>query len=117
MRLFKATYKNRADEKCKSKKWYLDFSDHLGRRHKIPAFESKKQSDALGRRIEELVSSKFAGQKPDTESQNWLNNLPHKFTQKLVSWGIIDEHRVSGTKIPSASLSLCVKSFSFLTDA
>ena len=104
MRLFKATYKNRDGQKCKSQKWYLDFSDHLGRRQKLPAFESKKQSEALGRQIEELISCKVAGQMPDTELQNWLNGLSYKFTKKFVSWGIIDERRVSGTKILASHL-------------
>ena len=72
MRLFKATYKNRSGQRCKSQKWYLDFSDHLGRRRKLSAFESKKQSEALGRQIEELISWKVAGQRPDAELQNWL---------------------------------------------
>ena len=90
MRLFKATYKNRSGEKCKSQKWYLDFSDHLGRRHKIPAFENKRQSEALGRQVEMLISCKVAGQRPDTELQRWIETLTRSFMKKFCSWGMID---------------------------
>jgi len=98
MRLFKATYKNRDGQKCKSQKWYLDFSDHLGRRHKIPAFESKKQSEALGRQIEMLISCKVAGQKPDTEQQRWLEGVPDKLRQRFVKIGLLDSKRAAAGK-------------------
>ncbi len=98
MRLFKATYKNRSGEKCKSQKWYLDFSDHFGRRHKIPAFESKRQSEALGRQVEELVSCKVAGQRPEAEQQRWLEGVPDKLRQRFVKIGLLDSKRAAAGK-------------------
>jgi len=98
MGIFKPTYTNQNGEKCKCRKWYLDFYDHLGRRHKLAGFESRKLSEALHRKIEDLTASKIAGQKPDAELQCWLNSLPYKFSKKFISWGIIDARRVSGTK-------------------
>ncbi len=98
MRLFKATYKNRSGEKCKSRKWYLDFSDHLGRRHKIPAFESKRQSEALGRQVETLISCKVVGQRPDAEQQRWLEGVPDKLRQRFVKIGLLDSQRAAAGK-------------------
>ena len=98
MRLFKATYKNRNGVKCKSLKWYLDFSDHLGRRHKIPAFENKRQSEALGRQVETLISCKVAGQRPDAEQQRWLEGVPDKLRQQFVKIGLLDSKRAAAGK-------------------
>ena len=98
MRLFKATYKNRDGQKCKSQKWYLDFSDHLVRRHKIPAFESKRQSEALGRQVEMLISCKVAGQRPDAEQQRWLEGVPDKLRQQFVKIGLLDSKRAAAGK-------------------
>ena len=76
----------------------MDLVDHNGIRHRIPAFESKKQSEALGRNIEALISCKAAGQRPDTELQRWFDVIPDRVIQKFVSWGILDSQRAEGGK-------------------
>ena len=98
MRLFKATYKDRNGEKCKARRWYLDFTDHNQIRHRIPAFENKRQSEALGRNIDALISCKVAGQRPDTELQRWIEVLPDRVIKKFVSWGLLDNQRAEGGK-------------------
>ena len=98
MRLFKAQYRDRDGQKRKSQKWYLDFAGHNGIRHRIPAFENKRQSEALGRNIEALISCKIAGQRPDTELQRWIEVLPDRVIKKFVSWGLLDNQRAEGGK-------------------
>ncbi|MBW8015745.1 MAG: hypothetical protein FVQ82_06125 [Planctomycetes bacterium] len=66
MRVFKAQFKNKSGETQKSKKWYIDFVDHAGARHRIPGFENKRRTEDFGRNIEDLVSTKSASQRPDT---------------------------------------------------
>jgi hypothetical protein len=48
MRTFKAQYKDKAGVTRKSKKWYVDIKDHQEIRHRIPGFENKRQTEALG---------------------------------------------------------------------
>ena len=78
MRIFKAQYKDKDGKTRKSGKWYLDFVDHIGVRHRMPGLENKRRTEDLGRNIEGLVSCKIAGEKPDKESQRWIEGLPSK---------------------------------------
>ena len=98
MRVYKATYKDRNDEKRKSAKWYLDFSDHNQLRHKIPAFVDKRISEAFGRNIESLVNCRLSGLDPDAKLNQWIETLPDGLLKKFVSWGLMDGQRTEITK-------------------
>jgi len=98
MRLFKAQYTDRQGRKCKSQKWYIDFTDHLGRRHRLPAFENKRQSEALGRQIQDLIGCRVARQRPDAEQQRWLESVPDRLRQRFVKIGLLDSKRAAAGK-------------------
>ena len=44
MRRFRATYRDKEGKERQSLKWYLDFRDHLGIRHRIPAYTDKQKA-------------------------------------------------------------------------
>jgi integrase len=94
VRIFKATYTDSGLRRF-TRKWYLDVFDHAQVRHRIPAFEDKRQSEALGRRIGDLISLKVSGMTPDVETQRWIDGLPKSLLQKLVSWGLISPERIA----------------------
>ncbi|MBL7107535.1 MAG: tyrosine-type recombinase/integrase [Phycisphaerae bacterium] len=98
MRVFKSTFRNKAGQKQLTKKWYIDFADHLQIRRRLPAFEDKRPSEALGRQIERLVSSKIAGEKPDAQLTRWLEGAPVALSNRLVSIGLLDSHRAAAGK-------------------
>ncbi|NQV31801.1 MAG: tyrosine-type recombinase/integrase, partial [Phycisphaeraceae bacterium] len=97
MRVFKADYTTRAGEKAKSKRHYLDFRDHLGIRHKIPAFSDRRQSEALGRQIDKLLAAR-GGEGLDAALSAWLEMLPARLMKQFVSWGLIESHRAAASK-------------------
>ena len=99
MRIYKETYKERGTgKKCKSRKWYIDLTDHLGVRHRIPGFTDKRKTESLGQKIEALVSCKIPGDQPDKGLQRWLKSLPESMLEKFVSWGLVDNFKVETTK-------------------
>jgi len=98
MSLFRAEYKDRQGQKKKSGKWYIDFSDHLQIRHKMPAFSDRRQSEALERNIKSLVNCRTSGLEPDTRLNQWLETIPTRLFKKLVSWGLIEGQRAEITK-------------------
>jgi len=104
MRIFRAQYKDKSGKTQKSRKWYVDFTDHVQIRHRIPGFENKRRTEDLGRQIEDLVSTKAAGQRPDIEQQRWLEGLPNGLIQKLVSWDLISRERAAVGKLLSQHL-------------
>jgi len=79
------------------RRYYLDFLDGRGIRRRLPAFEGKRQSEALGKRIETLIAETVSGCiSPETE--NWLNGLPESMLHTLAGWQMIPEIRLDSTK-------------------
>jgi len=95
MRLFKATYKNWDGKKCKSQKWYVDFSDHQQVRRRLPAFTDRKNSKIFGDNIEKLVVCKSNNEPPDRNLSEWLEQLPQRLRTKLAKVGLLDKKRVA----------------------
>ena len=98
MRIYKPTYPDRNGKKRKTAKWYVDTFDHNKLRHKIPAFNDKRLSEALGRNIEALVNCRIAGLEPNVKLNRWIETLPDNLLKKFVSWGLIDGQRAEITK-------------------
>ena len=98
MRVYKAIYRDRDGIKKETQKWYLDFYDHLERRHKLAAFTTKRPTEDLGRNIETLISFRIAGQEIPSELQRWIEGLPESFIKPLTKWGLIDKKRVEAKK-------------------
>lgn len=98
MRVYKEAYRDKSGKKCKSRKWYVDFADHLRIRHRIPGFENKRQTEAFGRQIEKLANSLISGEGLDRELENWLNCLPNSLLDKLVQWGLVSGQRAETMK-------------------
>lgn len=98
MKITRATYNDRDGKTCLTKKWYLDFTDHWNRRHKLAGFTSKSATIELGRKIEDLISYRTAGQSLPRELQIWIDGLPDTIMKNLTSWGLIDRRRVEAGK-------------------
>ena len=104
MRIFRTSYKDKQGQAVSAQKWYIDFTDHLSVRHRIPAFADKRQSEALGRQIESLVNFRSAGQSPDAQMCRWLETLSAGFVKKLVAYGLVDGQRAAAGKTISEHL-------------
>lgn len=101
MRLFKAQYKDKKTGKTiKSRKWYVDFTDHMAIRHRLPAFESKRASEAFANKLEQLVNWVASGhcQDANTELDTWVLSLPANIIQKLVKWKLVQSQRAQATR-------------------
>ncbi len=100
MRIFRIHYKDKDGKKRQARKWYLDFTDNNEIRHRWPGLEDKRATEALGRQIERLISSKVAGEKPDAQLTHWLESVPIGLRKKLVKIGLLDPQRaVAGMQL------------------
>jgi len=98
MRVFKTTYTGKSGKLCEAKKWYLDFTDHLQIRRRFPGFTDKRQTEALGRQIEQLIRYKTAGEQPDKQLSRWLENIPGTLHNNMMRIGLIDSTRAAAGK-------------------
>ncbi len=73
-----------------SRKWYVEFADGYGIRHRLKGFETKRETDALARQIDQLVSCRICGIKPDPNLEMWIDNLPPYLQLQLADWYLID---------------------------
>jgi integrase len=105
MRLYKDTYRNKDGEVKKTSKWYLDFRDHLNRRHYLAGFRDKKVTWDLAGQIESLISYRVSGQSLPPELQRWLENVPDAMKNKFVKWSLVDAQRIEGGKLLTAHLN------------
>ena len=98
MRVYRTTYKSRDGKTETAAKWYIELTDHLQIVRRFAGFEDKRQTEALGRRIEALVACRIAGMQPDSEQTRWLEQTPAKLRERLVSIGLLDSHRAVGSR-------------------
>jgi integrase len=98
MRIYKEKYKDRDGNECQKKRWYIDFSDHLNRRHKLAGFVQKKPTEELSRQIETLISCRVSGQTLPVELQRWIEGLPDTMIKNLVKWGLLEGQRANAGK-------------------
>ena len=99
MRLYKDSYKAKDGETKKTKRWYIDFTDHLNRRHKLAGFTDKKITRDLAGRIASLVSNRIPGGSLPIELQRWLKGVPDTMMKKLVKWDLVDGMRAEEGKL------------------
>lgn len=91
MKLFKPTY-NRDGKKKTCSKWYIGFTDNKQIRRQLPAFTSKAATERAAVKIEELLSA-CGVLSPGL--QKWLEDIPDAMRKHLVSYGLIDNRRLS----------------------
>jgi len=104
MRLYKDTYRNKDGKTKKTKRWYLDFKDHLKRRHYLAGFADKGATHDLARQIVSLASCRASNGSLTPELQRWLELVPDSMKKKFVKWGLVDAQRVEGGKLLSIHL-------------
>ena len=97
-RLFRATYTQGGKTK-ESKKWYVEFRDHLQTGRRLAGFTSKSATDELGRNLVRLVEYHGAtGGQVDPALSRWLAGLSSGIRAKLVAIGLLDGVRHAAAK-------------------
>jgi len=89
MRVFRATYRDRAGRPRESAKWYCEFKDAFGVTRRLPAFTDRRASEQLGRRLEQLAACRASGAALDMELTRWLEGIPPSMRDKLADVGLL----------------------------
>jgi integrase len=105
MRLFRTTYRRENGQRAKAAGWSLDFTDHLGRRQRLPlGLADKRAAEQVGRYIETLAERTASGLGLDRALSEWLEVCPAKLRDKLAGIGLISGARAAGGKPLAAHL-------------
>lgn len=98
MRVFQSSYNDRSGKLRKTKTWYIEFRDHLQTMRRIPGMNDRKQAEALGHRIESLVSLKVAGQTLPPDMTKWIETLSSRLHRVLGKYGLLDANKVAALR-------------------
>jgi len=98
MRVFRQRFTGRDGKTKQSRKWYVEFKDHLDTARRIPGFTDKGLTVELGRKLEKLVSLRVLGDTPGPEITRWLESLPADLRRKLADISLLDSRSVASGK-------------------
>ena len=102
MRLFKPRYRDRKTGQGRTAaKWYVELTDHMGTRRRIPGFADKGASESFGRRLERLAAHRATGEPLPKDMQTWLESLAPRMQRRLADIGLFDRAR-AGVLAPLA---------------
>ena len=106
MRLRRRSYRDkRSGRKQECSNWTVVFTDHNGTERECPAFDDRKASSELGRKLDRLVALHVAGEQSDVGMARWLEGLPTRLQRRLVRLGLIDARKAAGSKLLSNHLT------------
>lgn len=98
MRVFQSTYKGRDGRPRRTNRWYVEFTDHREQTHRLPGLTDRRQTEALGRRIEDLVGLKVGGQTLPPDVTKWVESLPARIHRLLGKWGLLDAAKTAALR-------------------
>jgi len=104
MRTYRPTYK-RDGEIHGYKNFYIEMRDHNGIVRRFPAYVDRRQSQALGKKIELLVNYHRNREPLSKELSEWLNVIPSALRNRFAKIGLLDSKRVSAAKPLSEHLN------------
>jgi hypothetical protein len=90
-RVFRPTYTDKqSGQPRQSPTFNVAFRDHLNRRQTIAGHTNEKRAEKIAERVLELVQCCRDGTAPDAKLLRWLDALPDRTRQRLVSMDLID---------------------------
>lgn len=92
MKVKKDTYRDKKGKKKKLQHYSINFTDNKQIRRRLPAFSNKQASERAAEKIGDLLST---GGILSRDLQNWIESIPEKMRIKLVSFGLIDNQKIS----------------------
>jgi integrase len=94
--LYQPTWRAKDGALRRSRRWWLDFADAAKRRWRLPGLIDKRATEALARRVADLVGLRMAGDPLPGDMLKWLEQVPSAFRERLAAAGLIDRDRVGG---------------------
>lgn len=98
MGCFRRTYRNRQGKEQQSKKYTVQFMDHMDIVRRVTAVPDKSASESIERSILKLVSLRIAGLAPDVESARFLESCLPEIRNNLAEWKVITKERAAAGK-------------------
>ena len=103
MSVFRIHYKDKKGKKRSTKRFHIEFRDHLARRQRIPGFSDRASSRELERKIGKLVALRASGATPDEPMRRWIEGLAPALRDRFAAIDLLSARQVAGRR-PIADL-------------
>ena len=98
MSVFRIHYLDKAGKKRSTKRWHIEFRDHLGRRQRVPGFADKASSREFERKLERLVALRSSGATPDDAMRRWIEGIAPALRDRLAAMDLLTARQVAALR-------------------
>ena len=108
MSTYRITWRDEKGRKHRTRRWHVEFQDHLGRRQRVPGFKDEKASVELERKIVKLVALRASDATPDEAMRRWIEGLAPDLRDRVAQrdWLVSPRHAATATA-PSCTTRCC----------
>jgi len=78
--------------------WHIKFEDNLQTRRDLKAYTNEKTTQRLADRIQQLLNYKANNAPPDTDMQKFIEQIPGRIRDELISFGLLNANEVAAGK-------------------
>ena len=94
-----ARLSNKGDKiRLETKHWHIEFEDNLQIRQDLKAYTNEKATQRLADRIQQLLNYTASNEPFDTELLKFIERLPGRIRDELISFGLLDANKVAAGK-------------------
>jgi len=98
MSVFRIYYKDRDGKRRPTRRWHVEFKDHLGRRQRVPAFTDKASSRELERKIVRLAALRSSGATADDGMRRWIEGVAPDLREKLAAMDLLTAKQIAALR-------------------
>ncbi len=98
MSVFRLNYRDRNGEQRRTKRWHVEFKDHLGRRQRFPGFADRPASREFERKLKRLAALRATAATPDEEMRRWIEDLAPALRDRLSDCGMLTATQVAALR-------------------
>lgn len=89
----------------RSRKWYVEFRDHLDRVHRTPAFRDKPSSEEYLRRLRQLVDVRTNNLAIPPDLKAWLHGFKPEYVERIAEkFGLLDAQWLAASELLTVHL-------------
>ncbi len=98
MSTFRINYRDRDGGHHRTRRWHVEFKDHLGRRQRVPGFADRPCSKELERKLIRLAALRATDATPDAAMRRWIEGLAPGLRDKLAGCGMLTMTQVAALR-------------------
>ena len=98
MSTYRISWRDEKGRQHRTRRWHVEFRDHLGRRQRVPGFKDQKASVELERKLVRLVALRASDATPDESMRRWIEGLAPDLRDRIAKIGLFTPQQVASLR-------------------